>query len=166
MENYDWSKFTQRIPVKAEAQKIYDAWATPAGLESWFLRNAKFRKPDGNPRNPDDHIQKDDTYEWNWFGWSDDTFERGSVLEANGQDHFRFTFGKAGIVSVRIKTEESQMIVELLQEEIPTDEKSKANFHLGCSNGWTFYLANLKSIHEGGLDLRNKDERIKSVVNS
>jgi uncharacterized protein YndB with AHSA1/START domain len=166
MDNYDWSKFTQRIPVKAGPQKIYDAWATPAGLEKWFLRNAKFRKADGSPRDPNDLIQKDDTYEWNWFGYSDDTSEHGKIIAANGKDFFKFVFGKAGIVSVTIKTEENQTIVELLQEQIPTDEKSKVSFHLGCSTGWTFYLANLKSIYEGGLDLRNKDEKIKRVVNS
>lgn len=166
MEKYDWSKFTQRIAVKAEPQTLYDAWATPAGLEHWFLRKAIFTKPDGKPGNTKEHIQKDDTYEWNWYGWSDDTVERGKILEANGKDYFRFVFGKAGIVSITIKTEENQIIVELVQEEIPLDEKSKVDFHLGCSTGWTFYLANLKSIYEGGLDLRNKDERLKRVVNS
>lgn len=166
MENYDWSKFTQRITVKAEPQTLYDAWATPAGLEHWFLRKAIFARPDGTVRNQKDHIQRGDNYEWNWFGWSDDTVERGKILEANGKDFFKFVFGTAGNVSVRIKTEENQIIVELVQDEIPTDEKSRVSFHLGCSTGWTFYLANLKSIYEGGLDLRNKDERIRQVVNS
>jgi len=166
MDNYDWSKFTQRIPVKADKQKIYDAWATPAGLEHWFLRSAKFKTAEGNAREQNQHVQAGDTYEWNWFGWSDDTSEHGKILEANGKDFFKFIFGKAGIVSVTIKTEENQTIVELVQEEIPTDEKSKVSFHLGCSTGWTFYLANLKSLYEGGLDLRNKNERVKRVVNA
>ena len=30
------------------------------------------------------------------------------------------------------------------------DDASRANYHLGCLTGWTFYLANLKSILEGG----------------
>jgi hypothetical protein len=32
--------------------------------------------------------------------------------------------------------------------------------------GWVFYLANLKSFPEGGIDLRNKNEKLKSVINS
>ncbi len=37
--------------------------------------------------------------------WSDETVKRKIVLEANGKDFFKFSFGKAGIVSVTIKTE-------------------------------------------------------------
>ena len=166
MENYDWSKFKQRIPVNADPQKIYDAWATPAGLEKWFLRRASFKKENGEARDDHDQIQPGDTYEWNWFGWSDDMCERGKILEANGKNAFSFVFGKAGVVKVSIMQEGGQTMVELVQEQIPTDEKSKVDFHLGCSTGWTFYLANIKSIYEGGLDLRNKDETIKKVVNS
>lgn len=56
--------------------------------------------------------------------------------------------------------------MELVQAKIPTDEISKVRLHLGCQNGWTFYLTNLKSIMEGGLDLRNKNVNIKRVVTS
>jgi hypothetical protein len=40
------------------------------------------------------------------------------------------------------------------------------NYHLGCKTGWTFYLANLKSLMEGGIDLRNKNEKIQRVINA
>jgi hypothetical protein len=56
--------------------------------------------------------------------------------------------------------------VELVQEEIPTDENGKQIFHLGCKSGWTFYLANLKSIFEGGIDLRNRNTKLQDVLNS
>lgn len=78
----------------------------------------------------------------------------------------KFSFGEAGIVSVAIINEEGENIVELTQEEIPIDEEAKINYHMGCSEGWAFYLVNLKSILEGGIDLRNKDLRLKRVVNS
>ncbi len=58
------------------------------------------------------------------------------------------------------------MIVELSQEQIPTDERHKALYHVGCLEGWTFYLANLKSYLDGGLDLRNKNANIARVVNA
>jgi len=69
-------------------------------------------------------------------------------------------------VVVKIYEAENQNIVDLTQEHIPSDEESKFNFHVGCSNGWVFYLANLKSIMEGGIDLRNKDEKLNPVLNS
>ena len=37
---------------------------------------------------------------------------------------------------------------------------------MGCLEGWTFYLTNLKSVIEGGLDLRNKNLDIKGVINA
>jgi uncharacterized protein YndB with AHSA1/START domain len=166
MNNHDWGKFEMRIPVYTNIQTVYDAWTTSAGLEKWFLRKAKFVKPDGTVVAPRNNILEKDTYEWFWHGWSDDVVERGTVLDANGKDFFKFIFGKAGFVSVVIKTEEDATIVELTQENIPTDEDSKFNFYLGCSTGWTFYLTNLKSILEGGLDLRNKNVLLKKVLNS
>jgi hypothetical protein len=65
-----------------------------------------------------------------------------------------------------MKEERGHMIVELVQTEIPTDDRGKHYWHLGCKTGWTFYLANLKSLFEGGVDLRNRDEGLKNVVNS
>src|SRR5690242_20039309 len=113
MDNYDWSKFTRRIPVRAEAQKIYDLWATPAAIEKWFLRTARFKTRDGHKRDSNDHIQAGDTYEWAWFGYTDDVQERGTILEANGKDFFKFIFGKAGVVSVSLKKEGNQTVVEI-----------------------------------------------------
>ena len=57
-------------------------------------------------------------------------------------------------------------IVELTQDNIPPDDNPATNLHIGCGEGWTFYLANLKSYLEGGIDLRNKNEKIQGVINS
>ena len=46
----------------------------------------------------------------------------------------------------------------------PTDDKAKENWHIGCKTGWTFYMANMKSMLEGGIDLRNKNEKIQNVI--
>ena len=77
-----------------------------------------------------------------------------------------FTFATQMKVRIKIKTEEGENLVELEQYDIPVDEKGKTNFHIGCMEGWVFYLANLKSIVEGGIDLRNKNEKLKKVINS
>ena len=166
MQNYDWSQFTLRIPVKAKKKEIYEYLTTQQGLEKWFLRKAEFTKEDKSIRKRKSAVQKGDTYEWLWHGYGDNTAEHGTVTEANGKDLFRFVFGKAGTVSFSIKSENGETIVELLQENIQTDEQSKINFHVGCMKGWTFYLANLKSVLEKGKDLRNKKTEVKNVVSS
>ena len=164
MASHDWSRFKLRIPIKASTSQIFDAWTTPAGLQSWFLRKAIFNSLNGEPRKENERIQPGDTYQWFWFGYNDDIVEPGTIITHNKKDHLQFTFGKAGNVAITIKEEQGDTLLILEQTEIPTDESSQINFYLGCSKGWLFYLTNLKSILEGGLDLRNKKVELKGVI--
>nr|WP_294903163.1 SRPBCC domain-containing protein [uncultured Lacibacter sp.] len=167
MSVIDWSRFTVRISIKeTSAEQIYHAWATTAGMEYWFLRFAEYSTPDGTVRGNTELAQPGDNYLWRWHGYSDDVTETGEILDCNGTDFFKFRFGNAGNCSVRIYPEQDEMMVELLQDNIPLDEKSKQQYHVGCHGGWTFYLANMKSMFEGGIDLRNKNEHIQHVINS
>jgi hypothetical protein len=92
--------------------------------------------------------------------------ETTQILEADGSNRLIFTFHAPMIVSIAILLEQDTKIVELKQEHIPADENSRTSYFVGCGEGWTFYLANLKSVLEGGLDLRNRDPRLQSVINS
>ncbi len=166
MEPYNWSQFTKRIAINAPVPLIYTCWSTRSGLEKWFLRMAEFRNAAGVLRELGEFVQPGDTYSWMWHGWPDDVNEKNKVLAANGIDLFQFGFADVCIVTIKISTLENFSIVELTQSEIPTDDEHKAKWHLGCLEGWTFYLANLKSILEGGLDLRNKSLKVGLVINS
>jgi len=166
MSIYDWSSFIVRININAPITGLYKAWATRSGMEKWFLRISEYKKADGKIRQENELIQKGDTYQWRWYGWPDDMTEEGTILDCNGKDFLKFSFGKAGNCSITIKEEMGENIVELLQENIPTDEHGMQYWHLGCKTGWTFYLANLKSILEGGKDLRNKNALLQNVLNA
>jgi len=166
MAIYDWSQFVTRIPVKASRQEIYDAWATRRGIEHWFLRKSEYKSVTGVMRRDDEYVEVGDTYSWLWHGWPDEVEEKGKILACNGRDFFQFTFGEAGICSVSIKEEQGQTILELVQSDIPTDERGMHYFHVGCKTGWTFHLTNMKSIFENGPDLRNKDVNVKNVINA
>jgi uncharacterized protein YndB with AHSA1/START domain len=164
--SYDWSRFAVRINIKAPVEKLYNAWATRTGIEYWFLRMSEYKKPDDLLRKNDEQVKKGDKYKWLWYGYPDDTVEYGEILEANSKDFFKFSFGKAGDCTVKIYTEQDETIVELIQDSIPTDEHGMHYWHVGCKTGWTFYLANLKSLYEGGKDLRNKNEKLQQMLNS
>jgi uncharacterized protein YndB with AHSA1/START domain len=165
-KTYDWSRFVVRIAINAPIDKLYHAWATREGMEYWFLRLSEYKKNDTTFRNNNEYVEKGDTYKWLWHGWPDDTVEYGTILDCNGKDFFKFSFGKAGDCTVSLKKEEGESMVELVQDNIPTDEQGKQYWHLGCKTGWTFYLANMKSLYEGGIDLRNKNEKLQQVLNS
>lgn len=134
-------------------------------IEKRILYNVTFQFLNCS-KSSDEVLQVGDTYRWMWWGYGDDTDEKGTVLEQNGKDLFKFSFGKAGDVTVSIIKLEGETIVELTQENIPTDDKGFQYYHLGCKGGWTFYLANLKAVLEAGIDLRNRNEKIGEVISS
>ena len=47
-----------------------------------------------------------------------------------------------------------------------SDVSEQRYFYIECGKGWTFYLANLKAVLQGGVDLRNKNVLIQKVVNA
>jgi uncharacterized protein YndB with AHSA1/START domain len=162
----DWTKFTKRISTTANIPTVYNAWTRQEILERWFLRKAEFTKPDNSIRQETESIQKGDKYLWLWYGYPDNVFEKKEIIEVNGKDFIQFGFTGNCIVSVKLYTQEGETIIELTQENIPPDDNPATNLHIGCGEGWTFYLANLKSYLEGGIDLRNKNIKIQAVINS
>ncbi len=169
MSNFDWSSFTKNISIYASCEKIYNAFATRAGMESWFLRVCEYEK-DERVLDDLEAASLGTKYYFLWHGWSDAVDDRGSILYANGKDKFAFSFDANGSttmkVVINIEQKNDHCIVSLKQYDIDTDDNSKSHYHIGCGDGWVFYLTNLKSILEGGIDLRNKDLEIQGVVNA
>ncbi len=164
METFDWTKFTQRIPINVRVEVLYDAWTKAEEIEKWFLKHAKYFDSYKILIAPDIHVKKGFHYEWCWFAYDD--IERGTITETNGKDHIQFTFAGNCLVDIIIKEEKNTVFVELTQKNIPVDEKSKRNIRLGCASGWAFFLLNLKSIYENGHDLRNKNNDLKGMLNN
>ncbi len=157
----NWSSFTVNLPVDQSKDRIIDAWLTQKQLEKWFLKLAEFKTRSGEIRKKEEKFQPGDQYRWQWFGWPESVEEHGEILKPQDDEFLRFIFGKSGTVSVKVVTENNQTIIRLIQENIPVDEHSKMNFYVGCKTGWTFYMLNLKSILQGGPDLRNKQSKLQ-----
>ncbi len=164
MENFDWTSFTLKIAVKADIQKLYNAWSQSSEIEKWFLREAIYTAPEHGQIDGNTSATENDTYFWRWFLYEET--ESGKITQANGQNLFEFTFAGDCLVTVKLHEEADHTVVTLTHHNIPTDDNSKRNIRLGCHNGWSFYLVNLKSVYEGGLDLRNKDSRFKPMLNN
>jgi hypothetical protein len=69
-------------------------------------------------------------------------------------------------VTISIYPESDETIVELVESDLPTDQETILKHFVGDSKGWIFYMVNLKSILEGGLDLRNKKTELTNVITS
>ena len=159
-----WSSFKLRVNVSASIKEVYDAWATPVGLEKWFLRKTLTRDEQGILKNKEGRMKENDTYEWYWYGYPDSVVEKGKILKAKEESIFSFTFSMHCPVTISLYREFDETIVELVESELPTDDETILKHYIGDSKGWIFYLANLKSVLEGGLDLRNRKVELTNVI--
>ncbi|MCX6206926.1 MAG: hypothetical protein NTZ19_11820 [Bacteroidetes bacterium] len=166
MQDYHWNNFIKRVTVKAPVFSLYAAWATKTGLESWFLREAIVTKADGTLREADENFEAGDSFEWRWHGYDDSTVDRGHIISANGIDQLSFTFSGKNILTVNFPIESDEIICSIEQQMQQDTEAEKRYFYIECGLGWTFYLANLKSVFEGGNDLRNKNVAIQKLINA
>lgn len=164
MENFNWETFTKKIAVKANLAELYNAWTVPQEIEKWFLSNAEFKKPSGKLALRNENVQSNDTYAWSWYLY--DIVETGRIIKANGKDLFQFSFAGNCIVEIKFTQFQEVVIITLTQNNIPTDNQSKRGIRLGCDSGWSFFLVNLKSVYEGGIDLRNKNKDLKGMLNN
>jgi hypothetical protein len=160
MQTQTWNRFEVQLPVRAGMQQLYDAWTTRSGIEKWFLRSSVFISPEGKQRHADERAGQGDTYTWMWHGYDDKVKEQRTILQANGKDFLQFEFSGDCLVTVKLKEEKDYVRVMLTQERIPADDNPATNLFVGCQIGWSFYMVNLKSIMEGGIDLRTKDINI------
>ncbi len=164
MENFNWSQFSKRIFVNTELKTVYNFWTKSEELEKWFLSKASFSSKESRKISPTENTVSGNIYKWNWY--AQNHYEEGVVIDVNGINRIEFTFAGNCKVLVELSKVKNQTLVKLTQSEIPLDNNSKENIRLGCAFGWTFYLLNLKSVLEGGLDLRNKDTELIGVVNN
>ena len=162
-EKYDWSTVVKKVYIETDKQTVSDAWLKVDGLNQWFLREAVYTSKSGEKRK--NTFQVGDSYIWRWHGYADDVNESGEVRSLSPYE-FSFSFAGGSLCSVKIEEFKTGTLLTLSQSNIPTDEKGKSFYHIGCSNGWTFYLTNLKSVLEGGLDLRNKHERMQGLAHA
>ena len=162
----NWKTFEKRIFIAKPIEDVYRSWATQGQMETWFLEKAGFTTGT-NQRKADEPVQKGDSFRWKWNNW--DFTEEGLILEANGKDLISFTFGSGGVVSIKLKEINGGTEVTLIQDHIPTDDKSKMDIFVGCITGWTFWLTNLKAYLEHNITLHAKglkQEETKNLVNS
>lgn len=168
---FDWSQFQLGIYIVAPPDALYNLWTTPVGLTRWFLRSAAFAPSDGPPPRKtrqrivvppfDDLVPRadsqrcaaNDRYRWEWY-YNGGIVGEGWILALRPPTKLVFGFGSGMEVEVLLRKQGRSCEVVLRQYNIPTTGPSKHNLHMGCRTAWTFFLTNLKSVAEGGADLR------------
>ena len=168
---FDWSQFQLGIFIHATPDDVFDAWTTGEGLTKWFLRSAEFAVSEGAPvgkgrgrkplpafddlavRPANDRCEPHDRYRWEWH-YNGGVVGEGWILDLRPPTRMVFTFGERMEVELRMRKQGDLCEVNLRQYNIPVTAAGRSSMHLGCRVAWAFFLSNLKSVAEGGLDLR------------
>jgi uncharacterized protein YndB with AHSA1/START domain len=127
-------------------------WATPGGLEKFFIKSAKHFNSDLTAKKSSELASKGDNYHWTWIH---DYELPGEIIEVTDKPSISFTFGNMA-VKVDVIKSGNKSLVKLHQYNIPDKtEEDKALSHMNCRSCWVFYLTNLKSVLEKDYDLRD-----------
>ena len=159
-EVYDWTRFQVIYYYSAPIERVFHAWATAEGLESFFLEKGTFATESGEERATDESARPQDTYRWEWrHGHAID----GVIYNVVPNRSMAFTFGDME-AEVRLTVVGDQTELVLRQWSIPNTDEGRAIGHLNCRSCWIYFLTNLQSVLEHGVDLRNTDpKRVSSM---
>lgn len=153
---FDWTQFTLKIHVEASPQKVWEAWTVGKKLSNWFPVEGVIEPKAGGRV-------------WLQFFRPEDTLDDVVISAVKGKSVV-FPFGSHGEqVEVRVIKHKKGAICELTQSRMRTTQRDKVYMHMGCRAGWTFFLTNLKSYLEHGIDLRSTDPKMtyrEGFVNS
>ena len=154
-KSYDWTQFKQRILVKVEREQVFRAWTDETEIVKWFPEKAVIEPRKGGRL---------------YFEWVGGDKLETTILEVRKPSRVVFPFGgKTVEVAINLSKVKAGTVVELHQYHMKTDPKTRVNMHMGCKEGWAFFLANLKSYLEHGIDLRGHDPKrcyVQGYVNS
>jgi hypothetical protein len=161
-ENFNMNEFYHSILLDIQLNDAFEYAASGGGLEKWFIGKAVFTSREGTVRKQGEKVKQGDTYLFNWL--AKDFSVTGEVLEAADNSLFKFSFGLSFIVTISVTTRGTRTLFTLKQQYAPGAEKDDFA-HINCCVCWTFFIANLKSVAEGGIDLREVHADDESLVN-
>lgn len=151
-ESYDWSQFHVQMYYPAPVDDVFNRWATPKGLASFFLEEAVHRSQGGSVRGPEEMAQTGDAYEWSYLHH----FKHGGTFtQVVENELLAFTFGSMA-VSIRFSEHEGATLVDLHQTGCSTEDPQRAWDHVNCRSCWIYFMTNLRSVLQGSPDLRDR----------
>jgi hypothetical protein len=161
-KNFNMQRFSHAIYLNAPVEKVYELAVTPSGIIKWFIGKAKYFYKDNNIRLGNESAEKGDSFLWTWL--NKDLELKGIVTESLRDKIFQFTFSPLYIVTIEIHSEGNKTKLTLTQEYQEAAAGNDFNY-INCCTCWVFFLTNLKSVIENGIDLREKDANDEMLVN-
>jgi len=162
MDPEEYKQFVQIIYVEAPMDTVYASMTTAKGMSGWGSMEVSLTAADGTEVPAGEPALPGTTFRFIWHTGHDET---GEFLEANGSDRLRYSFGNGIEVTITLEeVEDGTVKVKLVQTQDGSAEEN-LKILLGYKEGWGFYLTNMKSVLEGGLDLRDFTHDIEHRIN-
>lgn len=149
--SYDWTRFSITFFYYAPLERVFRAWATPGGLESFFVEECR------TARGKDELVRAGEEYLFRYVHG----FEHGGrFLGLRENEQLAFTFGEMKVEVTFTEVAGGARVV--LQQSGIEDQVMS---HMNCRSCWLYFMTNLKSVLEHGIDLRDKEhpERASSM---
>ncbi len=160
--NFNMERFHHSIYLDKPVNEVYKMAATAGGLSKWFMGDVKYSAPDGTERKENDLIQQGDSYKWHWL--AKNLSLEGNVLEAQKNNLAAFTFGSLFTVTITLKEDKGRTLFTLTHQYAKGAAKNDFAY-INCCVCWAFFITNLKSVLEHGIDLRETEIDNEALVN-
>jgi uncharacterized protein YndB with AHSA1/START domain len=162
MDHERLKRIVWTIHVNAPLKSVYAAVSTAEGLRGWMPMEAVLTDTDGNELPPGRAASVGDRFR---FAWHIGHSEEGEFLEAEDDGRVRYSFGEATEVTVTLEETDDGTVLVTLEQDHDRGDDMNLKMMLGYGPGWAFYITNLKSVLEGGLDLRDFSHETEHMIN-
>jgi uncharacterized protein YndB with AHSA1/START domain len=159
---FNWKSFRHAIILDANLEEVFKYVSTAEGICRWFQGEASYRPAGGKDRPQNEIAASGDLFVWKWL--AKDLILRGEVLDCQVNSMFQFTFGKSFEVVIRLDDHQGRTKLTLGHEYRPGVPEDQFQY-LNCCVCWVFFLTNLKSVLEGGKDLREIHVFEEALIN-
>ena len=161
-EFFKQDRFSHAILLNSSIDDVFKLIATSEGICKWFMGTAKNIALNGKERNNIEIVQTSDEYEWQWL--KKNLKLKGRILEVKNPNIIRFTFSPLYIVTINL-SEDNNRVKLILEQECTKDFNGDSFNYFNCCVCWVFFLTNLKSVIENGIDLRETEIIDEMLIN-
>lgn len=155
-------KFTHSILLNASTDEVFKYISTSSGIIKWFIGTCDYYDINGNIIDKSEPAGKGFKFRWKWL--AKELEITGEILGCEINKKFSFTFGNSFNVTLLISSENNRTRLDLIQKYSPGSTQNDFSF-INCCVCWVFFLTNLKSVIEHGIDLRETVSEDDSLVN-
>jgi len=148
----DWTIFRAWLVIDAKPERVFKAWASSGGMESFFVDAMQMHSPKGGLRAPGEIVQENDCYVWRW---DSGRIVQGQVLKVRPGKEIAYTFGECKF-RIHAHSYEGKTLLELVQYDMADTEENHMHLHTNCRTAWAYFMTNLKAQLEHGIDVRDK----------